>query len=148
VPLKIRIFIWQVFQNRIQTADQLKAKAWRGSEKCVLCGKYEDLDHLIFSCPLGMFGWSFLSEALGWGGYPMSMRDLISSWLPRKFVVDFQTALACFAGFAWAIWCTRNRMCMQKKFLGKPIELIFLGCPLSINGEYSWGSSRKTRCRR
>jgi hypothetical protein len=120
VTLKIRIFIWQVFQNRI--ADQ----AWRDSEKCVLCRQTEDHGHLVFSCPLANFGWSFLSEALGWGDYPRPMRDFISSWLPRKFGVDFQSALACFAGFAWVIWCTRNMMCMQKKFLDKLIELIFL----------------------
>jgi hypothetical protein len=65
VPLKIKVFMWQVFLNRIQTAKQLKAMHWKGSELCVLCGCKEDANHLFFSCPLAEFMWSFISEALG-----------------------------------------------------------------------------------
>jgi hypothetical protein len=38
VPLKIRIFLWQAFQDRIQTAQQLKTRNWKESFLCVLCG--------------------------------------------------------------------------------------------------------------
>jgi hypothetical protein len=31
VPLKIRIFLWQLLHDRIQTAQQLKARQWKGS---------------------------------------------------------------------------------------------------------------------
>jgi hypothetical protein len=48
VPLKIRVFLWQVFQNRILTAQQLCARNWKGSEKCMLCETSEDIDNLMF----------------------------------------------------------------------------------------------------
>jgi hypothetical protein len=55
IPLKIRIFLWHVFQNKIQTDQQLKARNWKGSELCALCGKKEDVEHLFFSCSLAKF---------------------------------------------------------------------------------------------
>jgi hypothetical protein len=103
VPLKIRIFLWQAFQDRIQTAHQLKTRNWKGSSMCVLCGQIEDAERLIFNCPLAEFMWAFCSEALGWDDFPKSFTELITEWLPGKFGVSFQTGLSCFAGVAWAI---------------------------------------------
>jgi hypothetical protein len=37
VPMKIRIFLWQVFQNRILTAQQLCSRNWKGEEQCAMC---------------------------------------------------------------------------------------------------------------
>jgi hypothetical protein len=55
VPLKIRIFSWQLLHDRIQTAQQLKARQWKGSILCKLCKEVEDVDHLFFSYPLAVF---------------------------------------------------------------------------------------------
>jgi hypothetical protein len=64
--MKIRIFLWQAFdENRIQSAEQLKTRKWKGSVHCFLCGKIEDFNHLLSTCPLAEFIWSFVSEALG-----------------------------------------------------------------------------------
>jgi hypothetical protein len=38
LPLKINVFLWQAFQNKLQTAVQLKHRKWKGREKCSLCG--------------------------------------------------------------------------------------------------------------
>jgi hypothetical protein len=65
-PLKIKKFLWQLFQNRLQNGHQLKERDWKGGEFCVLCGKSEDVEHLFFSCSLASFVWSFISESLGW----------------------------------------------------------------------------------
>jgi hypothetical protein len=73
IPLKKRIFMWQTFQNRLQTSQQLKHMKWKGSELCSLCGEEEDVDHLLFSCPLVMFVWEFVREALGWHDYPRNL---------------------------------------------------------------------------
>jgi hypothetical protein len=55
------------------------------------------------------------------------MNDLTSVWLTGGFGVHYQTCLMCFARFAWATWITRNKMCMQKNFLNKPTDIIYLG---------------------
>jgi hypothetical protein len=60
----------------------------------------EDVDHLLFRCPLAEFVWSFVGEALGWTGYPRDMNDLLSKWLPKDFGVNYQLGLACFAGLS------------------------------------------------
>jgi hypothetical protein len=65
VPLKVRVFLWQVFHNRIQTAIQLKSIDWKGSGKCGLCGQPKDVNYLLFGCSLARFVWSFMGEALG-----------------------------------------------------------------------------------
>jgi hypothetical protein len=124
LPLKIRIFLWLAFQDRIQTAQQLKARNWKGSSRCVLCGHEEDVEHLLFRCPLAGFCWAFCSEALGWDGYPKSCKELTSEWLMGMFGVSYQIGLSCFEGLAWAIWKTHNDMCMRKVFLDKPIDII------------------------
>jgi hypothetical protein len=71
VPLKVKIFLWQAMQNRIQTSQQLKSKKWKGRDACTVCGASEDADHLLFLCPMAKFAWAFLSEALG------------AEWLPQ-----------------------------------------------------------------
>jgi hypothetical protein len=121
--------MWQAFQNRIQTAQQLKARNGKGSALCVLCGQEEDVEHLLFKFPLAEFVWAFASEALGWNGYPKSITELITDWLPGKFGASFQTGHSCFAGMALAIWMTRNNMCMRKAFPDKSTDVIHLGLP-------------------
>jgi hypothetical protein len=81
----------------------------------------------MFTCPLSDFIWTFLKETLGWNGQPRSMNDLTSEWFTGGFGVDFQTGLVCFAGFAWATWITRNKICMQKTFPDKTTDVIYLG---------------------
>jgi hypothetical protein len=54
------------------------------------------------------------------------MKDLLADWLTGKFGVDYQTWLSCFAGVAWAIWTTRNKMCIQKKFPDKPLDTVYV----------------------
>jgi hypothetical protein len=63
--MKIRVFLWQALQDRLQTGQQLKAKNWKGSARCSLCDAMEDADHLLFKCPMAEFMWAFVREALG-----------------------------------------------------------------------------------
>jgi hypothetical protein len=35
IPLKIQIFMWMAFHDRIQSAVQLKKRRWAGLEECV-----------------------------------------------------------------------------------------------------------------
>jgi hypothetical protein len=126
VPLKIRVFLWQIFQNRIPTAQQLRARDWKGSERCVMCRLNEDIDHLLFTCPLASFVWALASEALGWQGFPRSLEDLMCNWISRKFGVGRQLGLACFASIAWAIWNVRNRMCIQHAFPNNSFDVVYL----------------------
>lgn len=55
VPLKIQIFLWMVFHDRIQSATQLKKKKWTGSKECKMCGVIEITNHIMFCCPIAAF---------------------------------------------------------------------------------------------
>jgi hypothetical protein len=61
VPLKIRIFVCQSFQDRFQTASQLKTRKWKGIEYSRLCCYTEDINHLLFTFPLAEFCWALVS---------------------------------------------------------------------------------------
>jgi hypothetical protein len=122
----IRIFLWQGFQNRLPTAQQLKARSWKGREECVLCGGEEDVDHLFFQCHLAKFVWSFVSEALRWKCFPRDMNELLTIWLHREFGVSYHICLVCFAGLGWALWTTRNKMCIEGRFPYKPLDTVYL----------------------
>lgn len=50
IPMKVRIFLWQVHKNKIKSADQLKKKNWKGDEHCKMCGELENAKHIIFQC--------------------------------------------------------------------------------------------------
>uniref|UniRef100_A0A8R7TBU0 Reverse transcriptase zinc-binding domain-containing protein n=1 Tax=Triticum urartu TaxID=4572 RepID=A0A8R7TBU0_TRIUA len=50
IPLKIKIFLWQLFQNAIPTRDNLCKRNWPGNPTCSFCHNIETADHLFFGC--------------------------------------------------------------------------------------------------
>jgi hypothetical protein len=109
IPLKIRIFLWQAFKNRLQTRQQLKDRNWKGSEYCYLCRDEDDVDHLLFiNSPISSYCWSLLRETFGWMDQPVSVDDRTDNvWIKRKFVLS-QASIILFAGLAWAIGNARK----------------------------------------
>jgi hypothetical protein len=65
LPLKIRIFLWQMANDRLPTVEQLKKRNWGGKAECQLCGKKEDVDHIMFKCVLSKYVWAVVRDALG-----------------------------------------------------------------------------------
>ena len=60
VPLKIRIFMWFVYNKVILTKDNLKKRNWQGSSKCCFCDQDETIQHLFFSCPFAKILWRII----------------------------------------------------------------------------------------
>ena len=53
VPLKVNIFVWQIFLNRLATKDNLRARHVLDVSQvscAASCGAVEDRDHLFFLC--------------------------------------------------------------------------------------------------
>jgi hypothetical protein len=92
----------------------------------VLCGLNENIDHLLFTCPLASFVWALASEALRWQGCLGSLEDLMCNWISKKFGVGRQLGLACFSSIAWAIWNIRNRMCIHHAFPNNSFDIVYL----------------------
>ena len=63
LPLKIKVFLWQLPHNKLQSAMALKKRGWKGDPHCCLCGRLETTNHIFFSCSLARFVWSSLGLA-------------------------------------------------------------------------------------
>lgn len=55
LPLKIKIFLWLVCNDKIQSAEQLVKRKWPGDTNCKMCGQIETTNHIIFWCALAQF---------------------------------------------------------------------------------------------
>jgi hypothetical protein len=113
VPLKIQIFLWMAFHDRIQSAVQLRKRKWAGAKECKMCGAVENTNHILFTCPVAAFLWVFLNETLILGAIPSSTAELELILLRRNH--RFQSVLFIFAGALWAIWKTRNALVFEDK---------------------------------
>ncbi|KAK1666246.1 hypothetical protein QYE76_054405 [Lolium multiflorum] len=52
VPLKIKIFAWQLILDRLPSSQQIATRHGPASGNCALCGQVEDAGHIFFSCSL------------------------------------------------------------------------------------------------
>lgn len=52
VPLKIKFFLWHVFNNKLQVAQNFIKKGWHRDGVCSLCGCEEIVNHILFECHL------------------------------------------------------------------------------------------------
>ncbi|KAJ1699007.1 hypothetical protein LUZ63_007519 [Rhynchospora breviuscula] len=52
IPPRMRIFLWQMAQNKISTIDNLKKRGWQLANVCTLCASEEEtVQHLFNDCP-------------------------------------------------------------------------------------------------
>lgn len=130
LPLKIKVFLWQVFNNKLQVGSSLKKRGWKGSPKCCLCECLELIEHLFFDCHLATFTWGVIKEVFDLDATPRSLNDLITTWLSGKGPLPIRIAMFVFAGFAWALWTTRNKMAIEKQFPKAPTDIIYTGLSL------------------
>jgi len=68
VPLKVNIFIWRLFLNRLPTKDNLFMRGVNDVTQlpCVaLCGVSEDHNHLFCRCDVYGQLWSLVTKWLG-----------------------------------------------------------------------------------
>jgi hypothetical protein len=63
-PLNKKI-LWACFRGKVQSASQLALRGWPRNVLCTCCGVEEDMDHIIFLCPLAKFVWCVKREAFG-----------------------------------------------------------------------------------
>jgi hypothetical protein len=65
VPLKIKIFIWQLTRGRLPSNDHILKRRGPSDSMCAPCGLPENVDHIFFQCVLAQFGWSGKRSMLG-----------------------------------------------------------------------------------
>ena len=61
IPLKIKIFLWLVKQNRVLTRDNLSRRGWSGNMQCVYCSEMESVNHLFVNCHYAGSIWAWIA---------------------------------------------------------------------------------------
>jgi hypothetical protein len=79
-PLKIRIFMWFVYQKEILTKDNLKKRNWQGSSRCCFCDHEETVQNLFIDCPFIKIIWTIVHMAFNITP-PNSIDHLFGTWL-------------------------------------------------------------------
>jgi type III secretory pathway component EscR len=72
------------------------------------------------------------------------VQDLMNYWIPRKFGVGKQLGMACFASVALAVLITRNKMCIERVFPNKSLDVVYLALSFMQKWRVLMQSSQKT----
>jgi hypothetical protein len=80
VPLKIRIFMWFLYNKVILTKDNLAKRRWNGCTDCVFCGQRETIDHLFIACHFSRLVWRVVHFTFNIPP-PMNIINLFGNWL-------------------------------------------------------------------
>ena len=124
MPLKIKFFLWQVFNNKLQVAQSLLKRGWKGDGHCCFCGELETVDHIFFQCHLAR-----LKEIFPGISFPKSLMDFSETWLQGKGPLSLCLIMFVFTCFSW-LWTSRNKMTIEKKFPKAPTNIIYVALSL------------------
>lgn len=125
LPLKIKIFLWQLFLNSVLTKDNMVKRAWPGNAMCLFCHKDETLVPLFFDCTVAKCVWGCIAYTLGTDFIPQSLWQYFV-WV-RRFLPGLKTIFVEGLGaVCWAIWKTRNAVCFERKVVHHPTSVVFL----------------------
>jgi mannosylglycoprotein endo-beta-mannosidase len=124
VPPKIKIFTWQLVRGRLPSNDHILNKHGPSDGRCALCGEWETADHIFFQCPLAQFLWSGVREMLSVSWNPYSRMDwfIILDSLGER---SKRLMWIFFAAQSWALWTTRNKFTIERKFPRQPADITF-----------------------
>jgi hypothetical protein len=113
LSLKIKIFTWQLLQDRLPSGVEVAKQ--QGRELCLFCGISESGTHIMFTCTVARFLWSFVHEGVGlW----------LADQRPRRVMENRANATgkkrrlfwSVFATMSWTLWTIRNKMVTGRVF--------------------------------
>ncbi|GJZ18944.1 RNA-directed DNA polymerase, eukaryota [Tanacetum coccineum] len=145
VPIKINVFAWKVFLDRLPTRSNLQHRGVLVSDLlCPLCSSaQEDSSHLFFSCRLATdivrlvcrwwnLSWTPLGSYADWLNWFNSIR------LSSK-VKDLLEGVLYITW--WSVWMFRNQLLFSSKAPRK--DVIFDDI---VSRSFTWCLSRKRKC--
>jgi hypothetical protein len=124
VPLKIKIFVWQLAKGKLPANDQILKRRGPTDGSCALCGGQENTGHIFFHCSLAKFVWAGIRELLECSWNPNSFMDMFAilqafSGRARRILWLF------FAAICWALWNTRNKFTIENTFPNHPADVLY-----------------------
>jgi len=124
VPLKIKIFVWQLLRDRLPAGTEVLKRHGPGDGICPLCAGPETRTHILFSCTAARVLWTFVREALGpdWEALNLAEFLQLQAIQPARHRRLFWLI---FATMSWTLWTTRNKMVIDKVFPKKASDSFF-----------------------
>ncbi|KAJ1690987.1 hypothetical protein LUZ63_015142 [Rhynchospora breviuscula] len=127
-PLKVRIFLWLLLQNRLLTQENLLLRGWPAIQSCITCQTptMETAPHLFIHCPFAHRLWDMLQTRLNLPVINFTA-DLVGFWLTNRSLLGDQWDII-WAAASWALWKERNarifsaETSIQSKLLGNIIK--------------------------
>jgi len=122
VLLKVNIFVWRLFLNRLATKDNLHKRnvlATNNVANSALCGKEEEMDHLFFQCDhygrlwLLILNWFYIATALPGDLYTHANQICALRGLSKNSRTAFSII---WISILFVIWKDRNRRIFQNHF--------------------------------
>jgi hypothetical protein len=126
LPLKIKIFLWMMWHDRVQTGEQLKRRKGKGSEFCKYCGKLETLDHLFFNCPISQLLWVWVRISMRWGQRPISLTNYQDMMDYGEVDRSKSVNLFIIASISWSVWKTRNDWVFNNNLIKSPKSVAYM----------------------
>lgn len=117
LPLKIKIFLWMLWQDRVQTGEQHKRRKGKG-ENCKYRGKLETRNHLFFNCHITQMVWVWVRVSLRWVKRPTS--DMM---IADEVSTSRSVAYAVIASIVWSVWKTRNDWVFNGNLIKSPKQI-------------------------
>lgn len=123
IPLKIKHFLFLVGRERIPCAANLVKRNWKGGDEfCKLCAKIETPNRVMFKCPVAIFSWCVMKEALN------LQKLLVSFWECMGLRRDKGTRkvwVLLVASLCWAVWLTRNDWVFNDILIKSPLHIVY-----------------------
>ncbi|KAE8809708.1 hypothetical protein D1007_13596 [Hordeum vulgare] len=124
LPLKIKIFVWQLLRDRLPFGTEVLKHHGPGNGICPMCHVLETGSHILFSCIAAQALWCFVHEALGpeWEAYNLAdFLQVRATQVGRKR----QLFWLVFAAMTWTLWTTRNKMVIESVFQRRASDSFF-----------------------
>ncbi|KAK1283506.1 hypothetical protein QJS10_CPB21g01142 [Acorus calamus] len=113
IPLKIKVFVWFLFLERLMTRAYRARWAPEDSTVCALCsGATETAEHLFCTCEVAREFWSLVGRFTGLQTTFHTVEELWAAGKAMKRANDNSMAAVVSQSIvpagAWTIWKTRN----------------------------------------
>lgn len=146
IPLKIKIFLWQLSQDAVLTRQVMRKRKWPGNPTCSFCNEVETSQHLFFMCPVAKIVWRSVGVVLGTDRCPNNYWQFFT-WCHAFLPAGEKFYTVGLAAACWAIWLARNRATFEKKLIKTPFEIVFSMCSFLLywTGLQQGGDADKLR---
>ena len=124
LPLKIKVFLWQLSQDAVLTRENMMKRNWLGRPVCSFCSNIETASHLFFNCATTRFVWGLLGACLGTKTYPRNIWQTFV-WFHKYMPNDKKFYTLMLAAFTWSIRTTRNKITFENYKMRSPEVIIY-----------------------